>query len=269
MGSVSELEREAFQERAGGLLCFMQKIKREEILMLSEDESELYQRLFTYVQQRHPSGFASLPATEAQLDRTEELLDLSLPPLLRALYTQIANGGFGPGGSPSEYISGALGGFHHETIDRLLRDQQLLLKQGFSFVNIEDIEAQQGDARILLFEQGVFPHNMFCLLKDSNFEIYIQCQTGRIYLATDDYDAVVHPGERFEGWIWFRLRNSLADWLVSWLHDETTSNWLVELERLLYASEQANGKRSHRSLSEEEEAEDGIDLSLPDDLPFQ
>ncbi len=237
--------------------------------MVSDRESDLCHQLSTYLQERSPSSLAFPPATEAQLRRTEELLELSFPPLLRALYTQIANGGFGPGGLQSERISGVLGGFRHETIDRLLQDQQLLLKQGFSFVNIEDREAQQGDACILLFEQRVFPHNMFCLLRDSNFEMYLQCQTGRIYLATDDYNALVHPGEEFEGWIWFRLRNSLADWLVSWLHDETISGWLAELEALLYASWQADGKRSHLPVSEEEEAEECVDLSLPDDLPFQ
>lgn len=41
--------------------------------------------------------FAFPPATEQQIKETELLLGFPLPPLLRQLYTQIANGGFGPG----------------------------------------------------------------------------------------------------------------------------------------------------------------------------
>nr|MBA2679119.1 hypothetical protein [Ktedonobacteraceae bacterium] len=37
------------------------------------------------------------PATEQQILETEQHLGFPLPPLLRLLYIQIANGGFGPG----------------------------------------------------------------------------------------------------------------------------------------------------------------------------
>jgi hypothetical protein len=47
------------------------------------------------------------PATEQQLKATERQLGFSLPPLLRLLYTQIANGGFGPGYG----ITGVIGGY--------------------------------------------------------------------------------------------------------------------------------------------------------------
>ncbi len=52
-------------------------------------------------------GFRYAPATEEQLLATEEALGFPLPPLLRALYANIANGGFGPGHG----IRGAIGGF--------------------------------------------------------------------------------------------------------------------------------------------------------------
>src|SRR5436305_14391050 len=41
--------------------------------------------------------FAFLPASEEQLSITEKLLGFTLPQLLRALYAEVANGGFGPG----------------------------------------------------------------------------------------------------------------------------------------------------------------------------
>src|SRR5260221_9938738 len=42
----------------------------------------------------HKLGFEYPPATEEQLLATERALGFPLPPLLRALYAQVANGGF-------------------------------------------------------------------------------------------------------------------------------------------------------------------------------
>ncbi|TMB83569.1 MAG: hypothetical protein E6J48_03945 [Chloroflexi bacterium] len=53
------------------------------------------------------SDFAFPPATEQELHETETILRFRLPPLLRALYAHLGNGGFGPGGG----IRGVLGGY--------------------------------------------------------------------------------------------------------------------------------------------------------------
>jgi hypothetical protein len=47
------------------------------------------------------------PASEQQLSDTEQQLGFNLPPLLRLLYAQVANGGIGPGYG----IYGAIGGY--------------------------------------------------------------------------------------------------------------------------------------------------------------
>jgi hypothetical protein len=52
-------------------------------------------------------GFAYPPASEDLLQATEEALGFPLPPVLRMLSTEVANGGFGPGVG----ISCALGGY--------------------------------------------------------------------------------------------------------------------------------------------------------------
>ncbi|HZS76215.1 MAG TPA: hypothetical protein VFA41_06325 [Ktedonobacteraceae bacterium] len=52
-------------------------------------------------------GFVYPPATEEQLHITEERLGFALPPLLHALYANVANGGFGPGLG----LHGAYGGY--------------------------------------------------------------------------------------------------------------------------------------------------------------
>lgn len=51
--------------------------------------------------------FAFPPATDRQILQTEQQLGFSLPPLLRLLYTQVANGGIGPGYG----IVGTIGGY--------------------------------------------------------------------------------------------------------------------------------------------------------------
>lgn len=55
-------------------------------------------------------GFKYPRATEEQLLATEEALGFPLPPLLRVLYAQVANGGFGFGYG----LRGAIGGFDEQ-----------------------------------------------------------------------------------------------------------------------------------------------------------
>jgi hypothetical protein len=61
------------------------------------DESSPLRRKRVSMDNPNRFGFVFPPATEEQLHMTEILLDLPLPPLLRTLYVQIANGGFGTG----------------------------------------------------------------------------------------------------------------------------------------------------------------------------
>jgi hypothetical protein len=62
-----------------------------------------------HVRPDHPQriGFAYPPASAEQLLATEEALGFPLPPVLRALYAEVANGGFGFGYG----LRGAIGGF--------------------------------------------------------------------------------------------------------------------------------------------------------------
>lgn len=69
------------------------------------------------LRQYHPSiiapddsarfGFVHSPASQEQLQTTEDCLGFTLPPLLRTLYMEIANGGFGPAGG----LRGICGGY--------------------------------------------------------------------------------------------------------------------------------------------------------------
>jgi hypothetical protein len=63
----------------------------------------IYQRGSTEYLQARSSGLVEplpavlVPATEAAVEEAEHVLGLPLPPLLRRLYLEVGNGGFGPG----------------------------------------------------------------------------------------------------------------------------------------------------------------------------
>ncbi len=58
---------------------------------------------------RSTMGFQYPPATQEQMDMTEQMLGFALPETLRALYAEVANGGFGP----AYGIVGVIGGAPH------------------------------------------------------------------------------------------------------------------------------------------------------------
>lgn len=64
------------------------------------------------------TGFEFPPTTEAQVQEVEHQLGVSFPPVLRACYTELANGGFGPG-SGLRSVTGK-----SEYLDDLLKNYQ-------------------------------------------------------------------------------------------------------------------------------------------------
>lgn len=201
--------------------------------MALDRENEIFQQFYTYLQQKYPSGFLFPPATEEQFRTTEEILEVSLPPLLKSIYTQIANGGFSPEGSTSN-IDGVLGGFQRESRKKLLEERKSYLEGTLSFVDIEVLEERAGPPYIVNLPWYISPRHMFCLHWDNYYPFYIHCKTSRIYLKTNDFNGLIeYSGERMKGLTWFRIRNSLADWLSSWMQGESWSDWIDEAVELL------------------------------------
>ncbi len=154
------------------------------------------------------------PATEAQLQATEEALGFPLPSLLRALYKEVANGGVGPG----EGIMGAIGGFedNHGTIV----DAYLYKKGHDRLVDLAAYEKQAKPWRgyklsyrlvsDLHFELpvGVWPEHLLEFYHDGcGIFSCIDVSTGRIFPINSD--GVV-----------FYEANSLEEWLERWLQGE-------------------------------------------------
>jgi hypothetical protein len=156
------------------------------------------------------------PATEGQLRATEEALGFPLPPLLRALYAQVANGGVGP-----RYgIMGAIGGF--EDVGGTIVDAYLSKKERYRFVELTTCE-QQAEPYLgpgylhrnklvsnLYFDlpSDVWPDRLLQFY-DQGCGDYscIDVNTNRIFLVASD-ERVLYEA------------NSLEEWLERWLQDD-------------------------------------------------
>lgn len=96
------------------------------------------------------TGFEFPPATEVQVREREYRLGVSLPPLLRACYTQLANGGFGPGSGLRSMIDEC------EYSDDLV-DSYLSICEAHEVLDLDMMMASKGGTRVFTipFEQWV------------------------------------------------------------------------------------------------------------------
>jgi SMI1 / KNR4 family (SUKH-1) len=156
----------------------------------------------------HPrkTSFAYAPATEEQLHATEQALGFSLPPLLRTLYAQLANGGFGAGYG----IIGALGGFC-EAGD--LVDNYLFHTKRARHIELRDDEQPMQPGERLELPETVWPRYLLYLCDwDWAAASCIDCQTGQVFL--------VHPSEENLYYVIEPQARSLEEWLELWLQGE-------------------------------------------------
>jgi SMI1 / KNR4 family (SUKH-1) len=120
--------------------------------------------------------FEHPPATEAQLVATEEALGFSLPRLLRELYANIANGGFGPGYG----INGAFGGFGDMMNN--IADGYLSMKSSSRLVDIAIYEHRQGTTTRLAIPFYVHPDRFLTLCHwGCAIFSYLDCNTDRVF----------------------------------------------------------------------------------------
>lgn len=143
------------------------------------------------------------PATAEQLQATETLLGFALPPFLRTLYSELANGGFGP----SYGLRGAIGGFADATGNIVQHYQSLC--EGRSLLDLESELAQKDDEIVVPFDK--WPRGFFSICE---WGCAIQiCQDG----ATGAVDRVEPSGD---GYHITQEAISLPQWLESWMHAE-------------------------------------------------
>ena len=149
------------------------------------------------------TGFVRPPLTEREMQACEAKLGFPLPPLLRDLYVQIADGGFGPAGGiyglkdePNDWWGGLVTWYRQ-------------LKKHHRLVSLTDLKQRASPDHMINLPGYVWPEQLlqFCTWGCGNFAA-IDRGTGHILYLTPG------PGGNrlFE-----YTHASLSDWLEDWL----------------------------------------------------
>src|SRR5258708_27375420 len=164
------------------------------------------------------TGFEFPPATEEQIQVTEEALGIPLLPLLRALYTQLANGGFGPACG----ITGIRGGYyfgedgHYRTMDRYTDNNP-----SKEYIDLAAHVSRLGYPHTFELPPNVWPAHFlqFCYAGCGD-DVFVDGKSGWVYLV-----GAGHATQ--DGYTTFikRLDHSLENWLECWLRDEKKTLW--------------------------------------------
>ncbi len=158
-------------------------------------------------------SFEYTPATKEELQFTEECLDIPLLPMLRTLYAQVANGGFGPACG----ITGVYGGYsfgddgRYQTLDMFADTHPFV-----EYINLTAHENHHGDQHKTELPLNVWPaHFLHFCYYGCGEDVFVDGKSSRVYL--------VEAGQpQQEGYTILinRLDNSLENWLERWLRDE-------------------------------------------------
>lgn len=186
------------------------------------------------------TGFAFAPATEEQLRKTEEVMGFAHPPLLRALYLQVANGGFGPGTG----LIGAFGGYctdlRYDPRYLHLTKEHLLKQFGEAFCresypnlfnpvpfDLEQHEKRYGNPGLIRLSEREWP-TFFLQLCTVWYEAayYLHVKSGRVYLAEAGEGETLSGEEAFTNL--YRQSDSLEEWLERWLAGEMEPQYYTE-----------------------------------------
>lgn len=158
-------------------------------------------------------GFEFAPATVDQVQTTELALGFVLPPLLRAVYTRVANGGFGPG----EGLTGVQGGYvygqdgRYTTIDRI--EPPLWATQT---LDLRAFEAMQDWPQTFKLPPHTWPtHFLHLCYWGCGTDSYVDALSERVYWmgGTGPATAVLmRQEESLERWLETWLRGKWRDW---------------------------------------------------------
>jgi len=173
-----------------------------------------------HMKPNHPQrvGFAYPPASEVQLAATEAVLRFPLPPLLRALYAKVANGGFGPGVG----IRGALGGYGSPTDNpddttvgyyNFYRQQAQLVDLGAYAEHWKQVKPERRRNSYLLLPYVVWPEQLLSL-EDLGCcqEVCLDCKTGSVFCTAPTVN-------NHEYIVWLEAP-SFEHYLEHWLKDK-------------------------------------------------
>jgi hypothetical protein len=144
-------------------------------------------------------------ATEAQLVETERALGFALPPMLRMLYAEVANGGFGPGYG----FVGAVGGAPESDMDMNL--SQLYLVEYEGPPHLEESDVAPGEPEWFEPFYDEWPRGVLRLVHwGCAIWSCLDTRTGRVHR----YEAL--HGKRARD-VMILEADSMEQWLTRWL----------------------------------------------------
>ena len=166
-------------------------------------------------------SFEFLPATDEQIRATEQALGFSLSPFLRTLYTNVANGGFGPAG-----ITGAIGGYYYGNDGRY----QTIEACGNTDSKIQYVDFSMYDyPQLVELKRNMWPSHFLhlCYWGDGE-DSYVDATSGAVYLQTFRMDA----NDTYT-YVFYHQEPSLEMWVEHWLQDQMQhwSEWGEEIEQ--------------------------------------
>ena len=146
-------------------------------------------------------GFAFAKATAAQLTTSEQHLGFALPSVLRELYQNLANGGFGPGSG----LRGVLGGYNGANHEGTILDfYPTLAKSDELFDVVLDHHEW------LVLPEGRWPRHMLCLGDMGCVqEACVDAVSERLYLlvvTAEERHALVPLPWTLKKWLWRWVR---------------------------------------------------------------
>lgn len=159
-------------------------------------------------------GFEFSPATMAQIDETESVLGFALPPLLRAIYMSVANGGFGPG----QGLTGASGGYTYGSDDRFNTiEGRTAPIWATEPLDLAEFEASIGRPKGYALPLRAWPTRFLHLCYwGCNEDSYLDPMSGSVYFVgggPGDYETVLGLQEvSLENWFETWLRGDWRTW---------------------------------------------------------
>jgi hypothetical protein len=178
---------------------------------LDEEELAYYQELCERLRacrRTHPERhlFTHTVATEVQLRAVEAKLGFSLPPLLRMIYRDVADGGLG--------IRGDEHPFQHVTASADLSQEEC--RKGWRLHPCIERALQRHAFCYVVCD--AYPERFLYLSQDSQLSLYLDAATGWIY--DSEFEGVLPPrrkGERIDLWSLSFFRGSLWELCEDWL----------------------------------------------------
>jgi hypothetical protein len=151
--------------------------------------------------------FEFAPASQEQLAATEAALEFPLPPVLRALYGQLANGGFGP----AYGLRGAIGGF--VGTGTMVEQYQWTLEgtQPVELASYADGWQESDGRRSLTLARDQWPTRLLPLCEwGCAVEICLDCSGGQVLRVAPVQD----------GYCFTFQAASLEEWLQQWMRGD-------------------------------------------------